>query len=416
MPHATGSLVPRDTATSPGSQWNASLEERAAGRARAYAPNLTPQFSVLRPHCAAKLRLTVWRPEGPRKFLDSEGNPFVVTEDEAERLLNIISHSYADDTLVTYASGLLVYHVFCDSRGVPEAQRAPASPDLIAIFVATIAGSYSGSTITNYLAGIRAWHIIHGVKWQMDKNSLDAIVKGATKHAPETSKRKQRQPYTVEFISTLREGLDLAIPLDAAVYACLTTTFYGSARLGEFTVPSLNGFNPRKHITLANVAWDKEDRQGFKVTQFFVPQTKTSANGETVYWATQEGVTDPDAAIKNHIRVNSPAQTDHLFAYKHTDRGGKVSSRPLTKTAFLTRVRKAAMDRGLEPLQGHGIRIGGTLEYLLRGLSFETVKAKGRWAGDSFLRYLRKHALIMAPYMQAQLQQEFIAYTMPPAR
>ena len=32
---------------------------------------------------------------------------------------------------------------------------------------------------------------------------------------------------------------------------------------------------------------------------------------------------------------------------------------------------------GLEPLQGHGIRIGATLEYLLWGVSFEVMKAKG---------------------------------------
>jgi hypothetical protein len=30
------------------------------------------------------------------------------------------------------------------------------------------------------------------------------------------------------------------------------------------------------------------------------------------------------------------------------------------------------------------------------------MKIKGRWASDSFERYLRKHAEIMASYMQAQ--------------
>jgi hypothetical protein len=39
--------------------------------------------------------------------------------------------------------------------------------------------------------------------------------------------------------------------------------------------------------------------------------------------------------------------------------------RPLTKNKFLERVAGAAHAAGLDPLQGHGIRIGSTLEYLL---------------------------------------------------
>jgi len=92
--------------------------------------------------------------------------------------------------------------------------------------------------------------------------------------------------------------------------------------------------------------------------------------------------------------------------------------RPLTKTKFLERIAKAARDANLEPLQGHGIRIGSTLEYLLRGVPFEAMKVQGRWASDAFLLYLRKHALIMAPYIQASpaIHETFLRYTMPPVR
>ncbi|KAF8961377.1 hypothetical protein BDZ97DRAFT_1616394, partial [Flammula alnicola] len=73
---------------------------------------------------------------------------------------------------------------------------------------------------------------------------------------------------------------------------------------------------------------------------------------------------------------------------------------PLTWTNFLKRLNAAAASAGLPPTQGHSLRIGSVLEYLLRGLSFETVKALGRWTGDSFKRYLRRHAAILAPYIQ----------------
>uniref|UniRef100_A0A0W0FHW3 Tyr recombinase domain-containing protein n=1 Tax=Moniliophthora roreri TaxID=221103 RepID=A0A0W0FHW3_MONRR len=83
---------------------------------------------------------------------------------------------------------------------------------------------------------------------------------------------------------------------------------------------------------------------------------------------------------------------------------------------FLQRLADAAKAKGLEPLQGHGIRIGATLEYLLRGVPFDVVKSTFRWKSDAFLTYLRKHAEIMAPYMQPQLHQEFIQYIMPPVQ
>ena len=57
----------------------------------------------------------------------------------------------------------------------------------------------------------------------------------------------------------------------------------------------------------------------------------------------------------------------------------------------------AAHAAGLEPLQGHGIRIRVTLFHLLRGIPMEAVKVMGRWSSNTFLHYLQKHAQILTP-------------------
>ncbi|KIK74671.1 hypothetical protein PAXRUDRAFT_174969, partial [Paxillus rubicundulus Ve08.2h10] len=51
-------------------------------------------------------------------------------------------------------------------------------------------------------------------------------------------------------------------------------------------------------------------------------------------------------------------------------------------------------------------------------IPFDVVKVKGRWASDAFLVYLRRHAQILAPYMQAQpvIHKAFLHYTLPPIR
>ncbi|KAG2029159.1 hypothetical protein BDR03DRAFT_1096313 [Suillus americanus] len=202
-------------------------------------------------------------------------------------------------------------------------------------------------------------------------------------------------------------------PLDASVFACLTTIFYATARVGEFTVPRLNAFDPKLHVSLDCVK-DMRDRQNLTTKNFHLPRTKSAPEGEGVHWAKQAGLSDPEEAFLNHLRINEPPTNFALFAYRHKDN----THRPLTKTKFLSRLASATRAAGREPLQGHGIRIGSTLEYLLRNIPFDVVKVKGRWASDTFLAYLRKHAQIMAPYMQAvpTLHDEFLRCTIPPVR
>jgi hypothetical protein len=94
--------------------------------------------------------------------LNSEGIPLNLLPDDLLRIRDVLSRAYAELTAASYGSGLLVYHVFCDRKGISEAQCAPADSLLIASFIATFAGSYAGSTVANYVHGIHAWHTTSG--------------------------------------------------------------------------------------------------------------------------------------------------------------------------------------------------------------------------------------------------------------
>ena len=404
-----------DTTTNP--RWPAPLPTQSSGRPRPYPNHLQPQPSTLRPHCPSKDRLVLWQPTSTRTFRDREGRPIELREEDLERVKLALVRSYAENTLQSYSTWLLVFHIFCDTRSIPEDQRAPASSDLISNWLAAIVGTYSGTAIRNYLAGVRAWHIIHGLEWKMNKPEVDALLWSAEKNQPTRSQQKKRKPWTTAFITTILEHLNPQNPQDAAIAACLTTTFYSCARLGEFTVPNLNSFKAGQHVTRVDIR-QGEDRNGFRTTIFHIPRTKTEpVNGEDVYWSAQEGPTNPQTFLVNHLTVNDPPNDSHLFSFKHTTSGQRSANlRPLTKHAFLTRISNIAKERRLEMMQGHGIRIGSTMEYLLRGVPFEAVKVMGRWKSDAFLVYLRRHAEIMAPYMQPALHQDFIRYTMPPPR
>lgn len=381
-----------------------------------YRPSLTPHPSHLRPHCLARERLRLWTPAGnsTRQLAATAETPnsHEVSDEQLDRILDVMGSAWAQSTKETYGAGLLVFHVYCDINHIEEDKRCPVSPNLLLEFLSSCAGAYSGSAIANFAAGIKAWHLLHGRKWLVQPDELKTTLGGATILAPSTTKRPKRQPFTPEFITAIRNHLDLNKPLDAAVFACMTTTFYCIARLGEFTVRTVKIFDAKKHISRAGMV-ESTDRNGLPVTSFALPSTKSSqVAGEVAYWAAQDGPSDPKTAMANHIRINAAKPEDHLFAWKH-----EKGLRPLSKSEFTKRVSLAASAAGLPDLKGHGLRIGGTLEYLLRGVPFDVVKTMGRWSGEAFTLYLRDHAKIIAPYIQSSPALEpFTRYTMPPVR
>jgi hypothetical protein len=311
----------------------------------------------------------------------------------------------------TYGSGLLAYCVFCDAHSIPEDQRGPASSLLLLSFIASCAGLYSGKTLENYFYGIQAWHLLHGLAWLGDSAQITSALTGSAHLAPPPSKRPKRHPFTINILCNIRSVLDLSSPLDAAVYACLVTSFFTLARLGELMVHSLKAFNPSLHVKVSDIHYE-EDRHGLRVTVFHLPCSKMSPSGEDLYFAAQTGDVDPQQELKNHLQVNTLSATDALFSWRH-QRG----LCPLTCSEFTRCIECASSKLGTEPLKGHGIRIGGTLEYLLWGVLFKTVKAMGHWGGDAFQRYLRQHAVVMAPYLQdTPILEPFTHYAMPPVR
>lgn len=287
------------------------------------------------------------------------------------------------------------------------------------MFIAALSGGYAGDTISNYVAGVRAWHILHGLPWNVDPAPYNAALKSARSFEPATSRRARRPPCLPDHLKLLRAELKLEDPLHAAVWACATSLFYGMARSGELTVPNLSSFDPTLHPDISCVKYH-QTRHGFQVTVIHIPSTKMSKkegrkDGEDICWAAQADDTDPEAALSNHIKTNAPAPGEHLFSY--TDKKGR---RPLSKLKLMNTVNDALKKHGVS-LFGHSFRIGGTLEFLLRGVSFELVKSKGRWAGDSFRKYLRKNGETMAPYIQAQpsVHTQFAQWQFlptPPAR
>lgn len=150
--------------------------------------------------------------------------------------MDVIGFAWSEGTLAMYGTGVLVFHVFCDEKRVPDAQRAPASSLLMTAFLASAAGAYSGATLAAYFYGVRAWHLIHGARWALNQDEMSTMLKAVKKLTPASSKRDAREPFTVDLILSIRAQLSLAQPVSvnftiellnrSRLSLLLTTTIY----------------------------------------------------------------------------------------------------------------------------------------------------------------------------------------------
>ena len=121
-----------------------------------------------------------------------------------------------------------------------------------------------------------------------------------------SSKKKKRRPYTPDFIAAVRQHMDLGDPLDPAVFACLTSCFYASARLGEFTVRTLSSFSPNSHITPRNLSYD-QDGNGPKVAVLHLPKTKMAGiEGRTYIGLPKKGTPTRPLLYKITCALTTP--------------------------------------------------------------------------------------------------------------
>ena len=98
----------------------------------------------------------------------------------------------------------------------------------------------------------------------------------------------------VEYLTNICKNLNPNDPKDAAIHTYLTTAFWGTARLGEVTVAKLDGFNPNIHVKISDVQQGVRDRNNLEETVIFILWTKAAREkGEKIFWAKQDGITDP---------------------------------------------------------------------------------------------------------------------------
>ncbi|KZV59286.1 hypothetical protein PENSPDRAFT_595733, partial [Peniophora sp. CONT] len=312
------------------------------------------------------------------------------------------------DTRSTYAAGLLRYIQWCEALGIDEEDRFPISQERMAMFVTYQNGK--GADVAHLVDGLRFWMLINGVEWTRGP-LVKAALGGHKNFVPEDAKRPPRPPVTPEHLTALRAGLNFRDPLECAVYGAACVSFWGVCRLGEM-VPKGGSFDKSRHVARGAVDFEKIKGVGNQMRTLTVriPFDKVKkTEGADVLLMNVESDTSPLHALKWHLEEGSPnlPETAPLFAY--ADEDAKEGWTMLTKPKFLKICERVWCDAGLPSIPyGHSLRIGGTTEFLLRGMDPDRVMMLGRWSSRAFLRYWRKVEQIVPLWSSANEEVERI--------
>jgi hypothetical protein len=362
-------------------------------------PNNMIKPSLFRPHVSASQRLRAWKTPSTLSFHECLIQALPLSDVRA--LLEVMIFSLDEGTQSNYGAGLLRFTQYCDSREIPEAQRMPASENLLCGFSAAMAaGKVARSTLDSWLAGIRFWHLVNGAEWSggdmRPGERLRAVKRGVGKLVPDTARRAKRPPVTIEHMHALRAGLNLSNAFDAAVWALACVAFWSCCRLGELLIPSVGTFNPAKHVSRSSHRTSRSTSAATSTT-FRIPWTKTTGfEGASIVVTRINEPSDPYSNLLHHLHVNSSVPDNSPFFAFLTADGGWA---PMTRDWFLKRCEDIWETAGMPRLTGHAFRIGGATELLLRGVDPMVVQMQGRWRSDAFLEYWRRIDGILPLFM-----------------
>lgn len=320
---------------------------------------------------------------------------------ERTRLNNIrvLRAHLAPSTLPTYGTGVRNFVAWCGGIGLQEQLVFPAPEHILTSYACALAGSVAKSTARNYLAGVRAWHLVHGAGWNTSPR-LEMALKAIGVLAPEG--KPPRLPITRHMLELLASHLDHSKPDQACALALACAAFWSQSRLGELTSTRAHSFDEKRVFKRSHLG-NKITAQGTIILNY--PWTKTKGfTGEQSILNRQQGATDPIAALENHLKVNDIPAHLPLFSF-HVASGWQC----MTKAKLLHICNAVWTTHDIPRITGHSFRIGGTTELLQAGVSPAIVQVMGRWSSDAFLRYWR-HLDIIIPLHAENLASDALDF------
>lgn len=288
--------------------------------------------------------------------------------------------SLANSSRRTYGAAQKSYISFCEAIG---AQPVPASEQLLILFVAEASQKVCYSTIRTYLAAVRHMHIARGYKDPLKGAlQLELVLRGAKRQKPRS--QDSRLPITTWILLKIKKVLqrDPHNWDNIMLWAAVTMAFFAFLRSGELTVDSLDSFDPEWHLTPRDIAVDDVNSPSLLRVHVKGSKTDQTRVGVELFVGRTDNELCPVAAILAYVAIRG--QEDGPFFLLST-------GKPLSRQVLVKMLKESLVEAGMDcsRFSGHSFRIGAATTALANGVSDATIQTLGRWASESYKRYIR---------------------------
>ena len=227
----------------------------------------------------------------------------------------------APSTRKSYHAGQSRYHKLCQELRITP---IPTSERVLLMFIAYLAKEgIAHTTIKVYLAAIRHLHIsvgMHQTYNQQLSPYLELVMKGIKKEQLHRKPQRQRLPITSSIMASIYTVL-ARTPNDfhsIMMWAACCTAFFGFLRCSEFTIPSLQEFDPEVHLTVIDIAIDKQGAPS--VVRVTIKQSKTDPfrQGINLFLGVTQHAVCPVKAILPYLVLRGNKEGPYLFLQKES--------------------------------------------------------------------------------------------------
>ena len=242
------------------------------------------------------------------------------------------------------------------------------------------------TSIKSYLSGLRFFQIHQnlGNPFGSDLPRLSYVLTGIKRtQAHAGVKPKPRLPITFDIMALLhKQWHTLRDPDVTVLWAAACIGFFGWLRIGEFTVPSMEAYDPDVHLNLADVAVDNHTEPS--VIGLRIKQSKTDPfrEGVTIYLGATGKDICPVKALLAYIAIRPPDPGPLLLTQ---------SGQPLSRQMLVSRLQKAVANAGLnsDHFNGHSFRIGAATSAAKNGIEDSLIQTMGRWKSSAYKLYIK---------------------------
>ena len=259
----------------------------------------------------------------------------------------------------------------------------PASEQVLILFIADLSQRLTHGTIRSYLSAIRHAHLRRGLQDPLErKTRLELALKGAKRRRPRG--KDTRLPITPPILEAIGQSLvrNASKYDQLLIWAACSIGFFAFMRSGEITVPKGTHFNPEIHLTPKDISVDNVHNPAVLKIRLKVSKTDQARQGIDLFVGRTCNSLCPVVAMMKYLAVRG-IDEGPLFR--------EANGTPLYRRNLVAHVKLALQQAGLNSSHyaGHSFRIGAATAAASRGINNATIQMLGRWASDSYTRYIR---------------------------